>query len=242
MRRLLILMLLAITVSFSAQVRLDKPEMYFGANVGLTESMVMFNPAIPQGFLMGFNGGFVFRYIAEKNVGMQAELNFSQRGWSENSISGFNSLTNFPLTNIKTIANNKGYRIIDINNKSITTFYNRQLNYIELPFMTHIYIGNKNRVFFNIGPKISYLLSENLKTDVSNFSATERAYLVQHPFDYGLCGGFGYLVNIKGRIFQLDTRANYSLSDIFNDQKKDYFANSNNFNASVNFAWLFQVK
>jgi len=208
MRKLIISSLIAISFSLSAQVRLDKPEMYIGANVGVTESMVMFNPAVTQSFLMGLNGGFVFRYIAEKNVGMQAELNFSQRGWKE--------------------ANG---------------LYSRQLNYIELPFLTHIYVGRKNRVFFNIGPKISYLISEKVLAN-SSAVTTDLQHItsIQHPFDYGLCTGLGLLFNIGGNIYQLDTRANYSLSDVFNDQKKDYFANSNNFNLSVNLAWLLKVK
>lgn len=208
MRKLLISLLITLSVALSAQVRLDKPEMYIGVNGGITESMVMFTPAITQGFLMGFNGGVVFRYIAEKNVGVQAELNFSQRGWKEAS-----------------------------------GLYTRQLNYIELPFMTHIYIGHKNRVFFNLGPKISYLISEKtlLNTTVGS-TETQQITAIQHPFDYGLCTGLGYLVNFKGKIFQLDTRANYSLSDVFADTKRDVFSTSNNLNISVNFAWLFQVK
>jgi len=121
--------------------------------------------------------------------------------------------------------------------------YTRQLNYIELPFMTHIYIGHKNRFFFNLGPKISYLISEKtlLNTTVGS-TETQQITAIQHPFDYGLCTGLGYLVNIKGKIFQLDTRANYSLSDVFADTKRDVFSTSNNLNISVNFAWLFQVK
>ena len=39
--------------------------------------------------------------------------------------------------------------------------YTRQINYIEFPFLTHIYLGNKNRFIFNIGTKISYLLNES---------------------------------------------------------------------------------
>jgi hypothetical protein len=208
MRKLLISLLITLSVALSAQVRLDKPEMYIGVNGGITESMVMFTPSITQGFLMGFNGGVVFRYIAEKNVGVQAELNFSQRGWKEAS-----------------------------------GLYTRQLNYIELPFMTHIYIGHKNRVFFNLGPKISYLISEKtLLNNAVGSTETQQITAIQHPFDYGLCTGLGYLVNIKGKIFQLDTRANYSLSDVFADTKRDVFSTSNNLNLSVNFAWLFQVK
>ena len=208
MRKLLILVLIFVSASLYAQARLDKPEMYIGANLGVTESMINFSPAIPQGFLMGFNGGVVFRYIAEKNVGIQAELNFSQRGWTESS-----------------------------------GLYSRQLNYIELPFMTHIYVGRKNRFFFNLGPKISYLISERviLNSTIESVDA-QHVTSVEHPFDYGLCTGLGMLFNIKGRIIQLDTRANYSLSNIFADTKRDVFSNSNNFNLSVNLAWLFQLK
>jgi len=208
MRKLCISLLIAVSISLSAQLRLDKPEMYVGANFGVTESMIMFNPAVTQGFLMGYNGGIVFRYIAEKNVGMQVELNFSQRGWKES-----------------------------------TGQYSRQLNYIELPFLTHIYVGKKNRVFFNLGPKISYLISEKVLVNNSALTSDlQHITPIQHPFDYGLCTGLGLLFNIKGKIIQLDTRANYSLSNVFDDQKKDYFANSNNFDLSVNLAWLFQVK
>jgi len=208
MRKLLILVLIFVSASLYAQARLDKPEMYIGANLGVTESMINFSPAIPQGFLMGFNGGVVFRYIAEKNVGIQAELNFSQRGWTESS-----------------------------------GLYSRQLNYIELPFMTHIYVGRKNRFFFNLGPKISYLISEKviLNSTVGSVDA-QHVTSVEHPFDYGLCTGLGMLFNIKGRIIQLDTRANYSLSNIFADTKRDVFSSSNNLNLSVNLAWLFQLK
>ena len=208
MRKFWILILIAFPLFLSAQVRLDKPEMYIGANLGVTESMVSFNPVITQGFLMGYNGGIVFRYIAEKNVGMQAELNFSQRGWKEAS-----------------------------------GLYTRQLNYVELPFMTHIYVGNKTRFFLNIGPKVSYLISENtLLNRTGGSSDVQHITPVKNPFDYGLCAGLGLLFNVKGKILQLDTRANYGLSDIFANTKLDYFATSSNFDLSVNLAWLFQVK
>src|ERR1035437_2989733 len=109
MRKLLISFLIVFSGILSAQVRLDKPEMYIGANLGVTESMVMFKPAITQGFLMGYNGRIVFRYIAEKNVGMQVELNFSQRGWTESTTNTFsiNSFSNLPKTIIKALPNNK---------------------------------------------------------------------------------------------------------------------------------------
>lgn len=208
MRKLFLFVLIALSTSAFAQSRLITPEIYVGANVGVTESMVTFNPSVKQSFLQGYSGGLVFRYIAEKNVGMQAELNFSQRGWKESS-----------------------------------GLYTRQLNYIELPFMTHIYIGKKNRFFINLGPKISYLISEKTILDQTvNSTELQETTPIKHPFDYGLCAGIGVLFNIKGNIFQLDSRANYSFSDLYPNSKTDYFDNSHNLNLSVNLAWLIQVK
>ncbi|HEY6914337.1 MAG TPA: porin family protein [Paludibacter sp.] len=208
MRKNWIFIFILFSTSLIAQVRLDKPEIYVGVTAGATGSMVIFNPVVAQTYLQGYNGGLVFRYIAEKNVGMQAELNFSQRGWKE--------------------ANG---------------LFTKQLNYIELPFLTHIYMGKKNRFFINLGPKISYLLSEKvLVNGTTNSTETQQTTAVQNAFDYGLCGGIGFLFNIKGNQLQLDTRAYYALSDIYSNNKKDYFDNSNNANLSVNLAWLIQIK
>ena len=207
-KKILAFFLLLYTSALSAQDRLIIPELYIGVNYGITESKVMFNPAVNQGFLMGYNGGLVMRYIAEKNVGMQAELNFSQRGWNESS-----------------------------------GLYSRQLNYIELPFMTHIYIGNKSRFFFNLGPKISYLISEKeLINNVSGSTEVQQITKIQNPFDYGLCGGLGLLFTIGKNSLQLDTRAYYSLSSVYSNRKIDNFDSSNNFNLSINLAWLIKVK
>jgi len=207
MRNLWIFLFIAFSFSLLAQNRLDKPEIYIGANFGQTGSMVGFKPTINQGFLLGYNGGFVFRYIGDKYMGVQAELNFSQRGWNEKS-----------------------------------GLYSRQLNYVELPFLTHMYLGNKGRVFFNVGPKISYLLSEKVLVNGTPNTETQHTTLVQNPFDYGLCAGLGFLFNIKRNVFQLEARGYYALSDVFSNDKRDYFATSNNMNASVNLAWLIQVK
>jgi len=195
-------------ISVFSQVRLQKPEMYIGVNGGVTGSMVMFSPSVDQGYLLGKNAGIVFRYIAEKNVGMQAELNFSQRGWKESS-----------------------------------GLFTKQLNYIELPFMTHIYMGKTSRFFINMGPKISYLISENNLVDgTANSTEIQQITAIQNRFDYGLCGGFGLLFNIKKSVLQLDARVYYALSDIYSNDKRDYFDTSNNAYVSVNLAWLIRVK
>jgi hypothetical protein len=191
-----------------AQPSFEKPEIYFGTTQGMSASMINFSPSVNQEMLLGYNGGFIFRHITEKNVGLQVELNYFQRGWKETD-----------------------------------SIYSRRLNYIELPFMTHIYFGNKTRFFFNIGPKISYLLSENvLRNETVSSEKVEQVKSVENPFDYGICGGLGFMFKISKNVFQLDARANYSLSDIFSNSKTDYFDTSNNINVSLNLGWLWQVK
>ena len=208
MQKFLIIVFLSLSISLFSQARLDHPEIYIGTSHGVVGSMVMFKPAVSQTYLLGYNGGLVFRYIAEKNVGMQLELNYSQRGWSEN-----------PLN------------------------YERQLNYIELPFMTHIYIGKKSRFFLNLEPKISYFISEKTTVNLTeNPTEVQQITAVQNPFDYGLCAGLGILFNLKGNVLQLDTRANFGLSDVFSNKKIDFFDTSNNVNLSVNLAWMLQIK
>jgi len=207
MRKIFLLLSIVSYTALSAQARLDKPEMYIGGSAGVTESMINFKPTIDQGFLMGYTGGLVFRYIAEKNVGMQAELNFSQRGWTESN-----------------------------------GLYTKQLNYIELPFMTHIYIGRKSRIFLNFGPKISYLVSEKVVKNESLTMDIQHTTAIENPFDYGLCAGLGFQFKIKNNVYQLETRGNYGLSDVFSNDKRDYFDTSNNINVSVYVAWLFQTK
>lgn len=208
MRKIYILLFIAFSTTAFGQSHFEKPEIYIGATFGATESMILFRPTVTQDFLQGYNGGLVFRYIADKNVGFQVELNLFQRGWAEK-----------------------------------TGLYSRQLNYIELPFLTHFYFGNKSRFFFNVGPKISYLVSEKALINATTAS-TEVQHItkVENLFDYGVSAGFGYLINIKGNIIQLDTRANYSLSNVFSNDTRNYFDTSNNLYLSVNLAWLLKIK
>jgi hypothetical protein len=82
------LLFLAFTaVSVSSQKKEFVPEMYIGANGGTTLSMVNFKPAVQQSYLMGYHGGMVFRYNSQNHLGVQAELNYMQRGWNE--LSGY---------------------------------------------------------------------------------------------------------------------------------------------------------
>ena len=72
-----------------AQPRLNTPEFYFGAHGGVTASTVMFQPShsgmspITNAYVLGGNGGLVFRYAGHKYCHFQMELNYEHLGWTE---------------------------------------------------------------------------------------------------------------------------------------------------------------
>lgn len=189
-----------------AQTQHFKPEIAIGLHGGYGVSEVNFSPTVDQDLFQGYTAGLIFNYINEKTVGLQIELNYVQKGWTE-----------------------------------VDNLYTRHLNYIELPFMTHIYMGKKARFFLNMGPQISYLLSENTTINTTSDSNEQHIRSVQNPFEYGLCGGIGFNFRIKQQVFQLESRVQYSMSDIFSNAKVDYFDTSNNIGANVTFAWLMQL-
>jgi hypothetical protein len=185
-----------------------KPETWIGANGGTTLSMVYFKPMVGQTYLTGYHGGLVFKHIAEKSLGVQAEINYSQRGWAESN-----------------------------------GLYSRRLDYIEIPFLSHIHFGKKVQFYMNIGPKLGYFIGDNVTFHGSGVPDKEQQKLnVSQKFDYGFCGGPGLLFKMGGQSIQIDIRANYSISNFFPDDSREYFDNSNHINASVSFAWMFKVK
>ncbi|MDD3196530.1 MAG: hypothetical protein PHU68_12155 [Paludibacter sp.] len=86
MRRSIVLVLLIgflTSTGMSAQTNDFTAETFLGVNGGSTLSMVNFLPAVNQSFLMGYHGGIVFRHNTQNHMGLQAELNYMQRGWNE---------------------------------------------------------------------------------------------------------------------------------------------------------------
>jgi hypothetical protein len=186
-------MLSSLSVAAIAQSSDFQPYFSFGTAHGVSFSSINFYPAVAQNELMGYYGGIAASYISEKNFGLQAELNYSQRGWKEEG----------------------------------TGYSQRRLNYIEMPVLTHFYLGGSFRWFLNVGPKIGYFLFEKDKNTMSQPS-TEYTLPIANKFDYGICGGSGFELYTKSMSYVLEARYSFSLSDIFPDAKSDAFGSSGN--------------
>lgn len=216
MRPLLLTIILAMLCTFSAYTQkkdIFKNEFYIGAGGGVMSSSLDFMPTVQQSYLMGINGGISARYITEKHLGLIAELNYAQRGWKEE----FNTEQDFA--------------------------YSRTLNYLEIPFMTHVYFGKKIRFIINAGPQISLLLNDNpkmsqaLAQDMAEKQAADPNAKIGYqysPFselkkvDYGLIGGAGIELQTLLGIFNLEGRYYFGLGDVFESRRSEnaYFSRS----------------
>jgi hypothetical protein len=211
-KRNIILLILCISVSLvHGQSNAFKSEWNIGVNAGATFSSVDFMPRIKTKMLDGKTMGLSIRYLSEKNLGLQGELNYVEQGWKQDFVE----------------------------TDSIYA-YSRSINYFELPILTHIYFGDKVRFIFNLGPKFSFKVSEKetmnkalsdiLVSEDSTEISIRNQYgkKVERSFDYGLVVGTGLEVRSKIGIFVLEGRYYFGLGDIFNSTKSDYFSRSAN--------------
>lgn len=202
-----------ITNNLFAQRELFTGEFYFGAGAGASAASIDFLPSVPQTKKIGFFGGVAAKYVSQKHLGVIVEANYSQRGWEED----FDPESGFS--------------------------YNRTLNYLEIPFMTHVYFGNKTRFIFNAGPQLSILLndSQEMSQALADDLEARREANPDLPIgfqynpisemqrvDYGLVGGVGMEVQTGIGSFDLEGRYYFGLGDIFTSRRSEnaYFGRS----------------
>lgn len=228
MRRLLIV-IAAITVAFAADAqRTYSPDFALGAKAGATLSRMSFSPNVEQKFKSGMMAGLIARYTEENHFGLIGEINFEQRGWTEN-----------------------------FEEQADKFSYSRTLTYIQIPLLTHIYFGSdKCRFFINLGPEFGYMISDGISADfdyraiasIPDFPRGNRTneqldMEVKTRFDYGISAGLG-LEFIVGRRHSmlLEGRYYYGLGNIFPSSKRDYFSASRGMSIEITLGYMFRIR
>ena len=121
-----------LTLPIMAQLGEERSNLAVGVNLGMNMTKVDFSPRIKQKSHNGMAFGVTARYMCEKYFnmmcGIQAEINYTQRGWKE-----------------------------DIDDGSDNT-YSRTMNYIEVPLLAHLAFGKDAldkgaKIFINTGVK-----------------------------------------------------------------------------------------
>lgn len=226
---LMLLALLSLTFGASADAQKRIPrEVHLGVVGGANLSEYVFFPRVNQRYALGYTGGVAVRYIEETLFGLQAELHITRRGTADY----YESLPDL--------------------------HYERNLTYLELPVMAHVYfkMGERSEVAFDIGPKLGWYLSSQIDSNLpEDFGMTGSQYQeyanahhnlpVTNRLDYGIQAGLGYEFKFNRKMsMQIQGRYYYGLGNIWPDTKADKFQQSSNqsIQAVLTFWWRHTIR
>lgn len=224
---LLSFLCLSAGIPVHAQLQDQRHNLAIGINGGVNLSSVSFEPSIKEKTFLTPSFGVTIRYISERYLkmfcGIQAEINYSQRGWKENIDDGTGDT------------------------------YQRSMNYVEVPLMAHLAFGKDKgygaRFVLNLGPQIGYLLGESEKKSEA-WHPNERpsgviwqyGKMAESKFDYGIVGGVGIEARTGIGNFLLEARYYFGLSDFYHSTKKDPFSQSAHSYIAGRLTYLFDLK
>lgn len=109
--------------------------------------------------------------------------------------------------------------------------YERKMDYIELPFLTHVMLGKRAlRYYVNLGTGFSYLLSEKESLNIVDEDLRREYYdtKIENEFDFSGIGDLGVVYHSKIGEFQVGFRYQYSFTDIFDKAEDRYYDQSQN--------------
>ena len=225
MRRLAFILTALVTLLATAQTHYEG-QIAVGGKAGATLSRVNFNPTVQQSMLPGMTAGVMFRYVEEKNFGLVAELNLTQRGWKENlEESDYNYSHRFTYLELPVMTH--------------IYFGNRHV-----------------KGFFNLGPELNVMLGDNISSNFAYQDAATLDYFinntrhieqlpmkVKNRLDYGICGGAGMELNLNAKqSLLLEGRFYYGLTDVFPNHKTDIFSSSNSMTVMVTLSYFYRLK
>ena len=226
MRRLtLILTALVVALAATSQTHYERT-IDVGGKAGATLSKVNFNPSVKQSLLPGFTAGAMFRYIEEKNFGLVAELNVTQRGWKEAYDDADYSYSH-------------SFTYVELPIMTHIFFGNQRV-----------------KGFFNLGPELNLMLGDGVSSNYDYKNAASMEYFIQNArhieqltmkvdnrLDYGICAGAGMELNLNAKqSLLLEGRFYYGLTDAFPNHKTDIFSGSNSMTISLTLGYFYRLK
>ncbi|WP_082795683.1 porin family protein [Flammeovirga sp. SJP92] len=212
---LVIISVLLLSTSTFAQKNILKPaRISAGIKGGYYSTSIGFFPAISTLPQTTPSFGVVAKYHGEKYFGAQLEVNYNGIGWTE--------VNRFDITQ---------------------EIYTRKFEYVQIPFLTHIYIGKKNLQFFiTLGPQLDILLNESKEiiTDINDQSYDYYEKPV-NPFTVSVAGGAGLNLITKFGHFQIEGRFAASMMDVLENERRTSTERSSSVLGGVSFSYLIPI-
>ncbi len=186
-----------------------RPQTELGLRSGLTLGRLNTAPSSAQRFLPGMASGLIFRHFEQRNLGVQLELNFAQRGWGEN-IEGPDSYE-------------RRLSYVEVPFYTMIGFGRRGFR---------VYLSAGTFVSYLLGEQ------ENARvTDPAN-AREYFGRRVENPVDYGLGGGLGIRLPVMGQVLAVEGRFHQSFGQLFTTlDNRTLNTNSQAVTLSVAYLW-----
>lgn len=208
-----------------------KAQTHYSSNVaigvkgGMDFSEVFFNPNVRQKVALGMTGGIMFRYVEEDHFGLIAELNFAQRGWSEN-------FEDAPYRYTRTT------NYIELPLLAHIFFGRRGRFFFNAGPQVGMFLGD--HVSANFNPKDMATLPD---FPYNNRMNEQMLLKVSQKMDYGISAGLGGEFNINKRnSLSLEARFYFGLGNIFPSKRTDTYSASNQWSIAATIGYWLRIK
>ena len=196
-----------------------------GVKGGMDFSEVFFNPNVRQKLALGITGGVMFRYIEEDHFGLIAELNFAQRGWSENFEGApyhYTRTTNY----------------VELPLLAHIFFGRRGRFFFNAGPQVGLFLGDN--VSANFDPKEMATLPD---FPYKNRMNEQMLLKVTQKMDYGISAGLGGEFNLNKRnSLSLEARFYFGLGNIFSAKRTDTYSASNQWSIMATIGYWLRIK
>lgn len=220
----ILLAAMAFGLGVSAQTHYSS-NVAIGVKAGGDASQVFFNPSVKQGIKFGATGGVMVRYVEENHFGLIAELNFVQRGWTEN-------FEGAPYHYNRTL------NYLELPVMAHIFFGRRGRFFFNAGPQVGLFLGDK--VSANFNPADMSTLPDFPYVNRMNSQMTME---ISQKFDYGISAGLGGEFNINKRnSLMVEARFYYGLGNIFPSKRTDTFGGSNQMTISLTAGYWFRIK
>lgn len=221
---LLSIVLFLFTTGVSAQTHYNS-NVAIGIRGGMSMSEVFFNPSVSQSFKPGMTAGVMVRYVEENHFGLIAELNFVQRGWSEN-------FEDAPYRYSRTL------NYVELPVMAHIFFGKRGRFFFNAGPQVAMFLGESTNADFD--PKQMASLPDfpynNRMNEQMLMDATQK-------IDYGISAGLGGEFNLNKRnSLSIEVRFYYGLGNVFPSKRTDTYNASNQMTLSATIGYWFRIK
>jgi len=121
------------------------------------------------------------------------------------------------------------------------------MNYLDIPFLTHVYFGDdRMRFFINAGPQVGFLLNEKTQSNLNGIEPqrinVQHTMPAEKSFEWGIGGGPGVELRAGNNSFIIEGRFYYALSDFYSTRRKDVFGKASGQVIMIKLAYLVALR